>query len=47
MARRKMKQLEKVHAETEAEKQKNLRLIELEAEKIRDSRYQIITKTEY
>ena len=47
MMRRKMKQLQKVNAESEMEKQRNFRLIELEAERIRDNRYQIITSTEY
>jgi hypothetical protein len=37
--RRKQKQLEKLDAETEAEKQRNIRMIELEAERMKENRF--------
>lgn len=45
MIRRKAKYYEKLDAEVEAEKQRNLRLIELEAEKIKENQYRIYRKT--
>jgi len=47
MERRRLKQLEKLEAESEAEKQRNLRMIELEHERIKDTRYNILQTNEY